>query len=153
VRREAEADPRLERLLRSDAGRSRVVVLPHVEPRVLSALYRSARTVLHPSLYEGFGLPLLEAMAAGTPVVTSDLGAMAEIAGPAALRVDPRDSGAIARALRALEDDAGLRERLVAAGRERLTLFDAGAAARATLAVYREARGEGRADARLASPA
>ena len=139
VRREAETDPRLDALLGSPGARERVIVLPHVDSRVLSALYRRARIVLHPSLYEGFGLPLLEAMAAGTPVVTSGLGATAEIAGPAALLADPNDPDAIGAALRRLEVDGPLRARLIAEGRERLALFDAGAAARAALAVYREA--------------
>lgn len=139
VRRDAEADPRLSALLRSTAARQRVIVLPHVDPPVLNALYRRARIVLHPSVYEGFGLPLIEAMAAGTPVVTSAVGAMAEVAGPAALLVDPNDPDAIGAALRRVEDDGALRERLIAEGRQRLALFDAGASARAALAVYREA--------------
>ncbi|HEY1252403.1 MAG TPA: glycosyltransferase family 1 protein [Thermoanaerobaculia bacterium] len=139
VRRDAEPDCLFERLLGSDSARAQVRVLAHVPPDVLNALYRAARIVLHPSYYEGFGLPLIEAMAAGVPVVTSNLSSMPEVAGPAALLVDPADPDAIAAALRALAGDAALRDRLIAAGRERVALFSSVEAARATLAVYREA--------------
>jgi len=139
VRRDAESDPPFERALRTEAARAQVRVLAHVEPPALSALYRGARIVLHPSYYEGFGLPLLEGMAAGVPVVTSSVSSMPEVAGPAALLADPSDPEAIAAALSSLADDGALRARLIAAGHERVALFSVDAAARATLAVYREA--------------
>jgi glycosyltransferase involved in cell wall biosynthesis len=139
VRRDAEPDRVFERLLQTDAARAQIRVLPHVTPEVLNALYRGARIVLHPSYYEGFGLPLIEAMAAGVPVVTSNVSSMPEVAGPAALLVDPSDPEAIAGALRALDEDATLRDRLIAAGRERVAVFSNEEAARQTLAVYREA--------------
>jgi glycosyltransferase involved in cell wall biosynthesis len=142
VRRPVGADGDLERLLRSPQAKSRVITAPYVTPEVLNALYNRARIVLHPSYYEGFGLPLLEAMAAGVPIVTSSLSSMPEVVGPAALSVSPADSSVIARALRCLDEDEVLRERLIAAGLQRLGLFDWAEAARATLEVYREvARG------------
>jgi alpha-1,3-rhamnosyl/mannosyltransferase len=143
VRRDAESDPPFERVLRTEAAGAQVRVLAHVEPRALSALYRGARIVLHPSYYEGFGLPLLEGMAAGVPVVTSSVSSMPEVAGPAALLVEPSDPEAIAAALSSLADDGALRGRLVAAGHARVALFSVDAAARATLALYREALAEG----------
>ena len=139
VRRAAGPDKALERLLRSPHARAQVITLPYVTPAVLNALYNRARIVLHPSYYEGFGLPLVEAMAAGVPLVTSSVSSMPEVVGPAALLVSPGDASAIARALVALDQDDVLRERLIAAGRERLRLFDWTACARATLDVYREA--------------
>jgi len=139
VRRPAAADRRLERLLATPAARERVLRVPTVKPQVLNALYNRARIVLHPSYYEGFGLPLVEAMAAGTPLVSSSVSSMPEIVGPAGLLVSPGDLGALARALVALDRDELLRARLSAAGRERLALFDWEAAAKATLDVYREA--------------
>ena len=82
----------------------------------LTALMRGARFVVFPSLYEGFGLPVLEAMQLGTPVITSTGGSLPEIAGDAALLVDPYSTGAIAGAMQALDRDAALRGRLSAAG-------------------------------------
>ena len=86
----------------------------------LAALMRGARCLVYPSLYEGFGLPILEAMACGTPVVTSRGGATEEVAGGAAVLVDPHDSTAIAIGI----GEAGCRrEELVAAGQERAAAF------------------------------
>jgi glycosyltransferase involved in cell wall biosynthesis len=108
---------------------------------VLNALYNRARIVLHPSYYEGFGLPLVEAMAAGTPLVSSSVSSMPEIVGPAGLLVSPADVSALARALVAIDGDDVLHARLVAAGRERVAMFDWNAAAKATLEIYAEAAG------------
>jgi glycosyltransferase involved in cell wall biosynthesis len=139
VRRPAAGDRQLEKLLATPAARERVRCVVSVRPAVLNALYNRARIVLHPSYYEGFGLPLVEAMAAGTPLVASSVSSMPEIVGPAGVLVSPADVGALADALIALDRDEVLRARLVAAGRERLALFDWDAAARATLEIYGEA--------------
>jgi glycosyltransferase involved in cell wall biosynthesis len=148
VRRSAGADKALERLLRSPQARAQVITLRYVTREVLNALYNRARIVLHPSYYEGFGLPLVEAMAAGAPLVTSSVSSMPEVVGSAAVLVSPGDSHAIARALSTLDRDEVLRERLIAAGRQRLGLFDWIACARATLEVYRDvARTEARQSA------
>lgn len=89
----------------------------------LVALVRGARAVLFPSLYEGFGLPIIEAMAMGTPVLTSTEGSMPEIAGDAALLVDPYDVDAMARAITALDTDDSLAAALAARGPEQARLF------------------------------
>jgi len=94
----------------------RVRRLEHLPRPLLASLIRGARAVLFPSIHEGFGLPVLEAMQLGTPVLTSAGGAPAEIAGDAALLVDPYDVNAIAAGIRALDADIGLRDRMAAAG-------------------------------------
>ena len=89
----------------------------------LTALIRGARCVVFPSLYEGFGLPVLEAMQLGTPVITSTGGSLPEVAGDAALLVDPYSTGAITGAMQALDGDAALRGRLSAAGLRQAEAF------------------------------
>lgn len=116
----------------------------YVTDAELTALYTACRLFVYPSLYEGFGLPVLEAMACGAPVVTSNVSSLPEVAGDAALLVDPRDAGALAEAIdRVLADDA-LRGDLRARGQARARHFHWDRTARLTLAVYEEAAREGR---------
>jgi glycosyltransferase involved in cell wall biosynthesis len=83
---------------------------------LLVSLIRGAKAVLFPSLYEGFGLPALESMSLGTPVLTSNTASMPEVVGDAALQVDPYDTRALVEGIRALDSDADLRGRLAEAG-------------------------------------
>ena len=101
-------------------------------------LYHEAAAFVFPSRYEGFGLPILEAMGAGTPVITADRGAMAEVAGDAACLVDPESPTALAEAIEVVLDDRDRRRRLVERGRERAAEFTWERAAEGTEAVYRE---------------
>ena len=121
--------------------RERIVHLGDVERSDLPGLYRGADALLFPSWIEGFGLPLLEAMACGTPVVTSGRSAMAEVAGPAAVYVDPADPRDIAAGIRTLLADPELRERLVRLGRERAACFSWDRAAAATSTALLQAGG------------
>jgi glycosyltransferase involved in cell wall biosynthesis len=107
-----------------------------VSDEELARLYRGAAALVYPSLYEGFGLPVLEAMASGTPVVTSIASAPAELADGAAVLVDPLDVEAIAAGI---GEAISRRDELRAAGLERAKGFTWEAAARATAEVYREA--------------
>ena len=93
----------------------------------LISLVRGARALLFPSIYEGFGLPVIEAMTLGTPVVTSDGSSLTEVAGGAALLVDPYSIDSIAWAIRAIEADSDLRGELVERGREQAKKFSTSA--------------------------
>lgn len=101
----------------------RVQRLSYLPRAQLVSLIRGARAVLFPSLYEGFGLPVLEAMLLGTPVITSNTSCLPEVAGDAALLVDPYDVGSIAAAIRAVDADADLRAAMIQRGRERAAFF------------------------------
>jgi glycosyltransferase involved in cell wall biosynthesis len=103
----------------------KVVLLDYVPFRLLVNLIRGARGVLFPSLYEGFGLPALEAMLLGTPVITSNTASMPEVVGDAALTIDPYDISALVGAIQALDRDPELRARLAMEGPRRAALFSA----------------------------
>jgi glycosyltransferase involved in cell wall biosynthesis len=107
----------------------------------LVVFYRLARAFVFPSLYEGFGLPPLEAMANETPVVTSNVSSLPEVAGDAALLVDPYDVDAIADGIRRAVSDLPLRAALIARGRERARHFSWAKSAASTLAAYRHVLG------------
>jgi glycosyltransferase involved in cell wall biosynthesis len=109
-------------------------VLPRED---VPALYRAVDVLLYPSLYEGFGLPPLEAMATGTPVVAARAACLPETVGDAALLVDPRDPDALATAVESLLTDTALRGAIIAAGRARSAAFTWERSAAATTDVYR----------------
>ncbi|HEY7803172.1 MAG TPA: glycosyltransferase family 1 protein, partial [Orrella sp.] len=104
--------------------RAAVEVVGHVSNSSLDALLKHATAFVYPSLYEGFGLPVIEAMAAGVPVLTSNVGATREIAHDAALLVDPHSVPAIKDGLSSLLQDQALRQRLAAAGLARAAKYD-----------------------------
>ncbi len=103
--------------------RRKVILLDYAPFRLLVNLIRGARAVLFPSLYEGFGLPVLESMLLGAPVITSNTSSLPELVGDAALQVDPYDVAALVQAIQAVDRDPALRARLAAAGPERAALF------------------------------
>jgi glycosyltransferase involved in cell wall biosynthesis len=121
-----------------EVGGNGVRWLGEVSDAELARLYRGARCVAYPSLYEGFGIPVLEAMACGVPVVTTRGTAMEEVADGAAVLVDAQDPAEIAAGI---ERAAADRDQLVQLGLERARAFRWDAVAEATVAVYREAAG------------
>ena len=110
--------------------------LPVIDPYELTVFYNQALALVHPSLYEGFGLTLLEAMSFGTPVLTTNSSSIPEVVGDAALRVDATDEDAMAKAIHRLDQDAGLRESLRQKGFERARMFTWAETARKTAEVY-----------------
>ncbi|MCC7176337.1 MAG: glycosyltransferase family 4 protein [Bryobacterales bacterium] len=124
-------------LARLRAGDGGVRYLGYVPEEDLPGLTAGAAVFVYPSLYEGFGLPLGQAMAAGVPVVTSNVSSMPEVAGDAALLVDPRSPAGIAAALERLLLSPELRGRLSRSGRARSHLFTWDSCARRSLAFFR----------------
>jgi glycosyltransferase involved in cell wall biosynthesis len=130
---------RCDDVLEAIAARPRSLVYPGVVSAAeLHALYAAAGVLALPSIHEGFGLPVLEAMHSGCPVVASTGGALPEVAGDAALLLDPLDVGGWAGALAAVLGDASVREPLQAKGAARAAAFSWARTARATLGVYRQ---------------
>ena len=124
------ADPIFVEIERQSLGDA--VMVTDVQPE----LYQHARLLAFPSLYEGFGIPILEAMATGLPVVTSNVSSMPEVAGDAALLIDPTDVGALADAMWRVLTDSALASDLRRKGLARSAEFSWDRAARETLAVY-----------------
>ncbi len=118
---------------------ARVVRTGYVDDPVLDALLRSASVLAFPSVYEGFGLPPLEAMAAGVPVVATATGAVPEVVGEAGILVPPGDVDALAGALDRVLEDAALQAQLAAAGVDRARRFTWAACAEGLCRLYREA--------------
>ncbi len=119
-------------------ARERIVQLGYVDDAAKAKLYRTAHALAFPSLDEGFGIPILEAMSAGLPVLTSNCSAMPEVAGDAAVLVDPQDSEAVAQGLQRIIEDEALRQDLRDKGFLRAANFTWSQAADKMLALYRE---------------
>jgi glycosyltransferase involved in cell wall biosynthesis len=115
--------------------------LGFVPDATLAALYRMAAVFVFPSLYEGFGLPPLEAMAGGAPVVTSNVSSLPEVVGDAALLIDPLDPGAIADAIARILTDKALRADLIRRGYERVHTFSWARSVARVKQVYAEVAG------------
>lgn len=131
------SDPLYEFVARERLN-DRVIFTGYVEDKDLPALYAGATLFAYPSLYEGFGLPLIEAMACGTPTITSNCSSLPEVAGDAASLVDPEDEAQIAEALQRLLEDESLRHELSRRSIEQCQRFSWEKSARQTLEVYRK---------------
>ena len=133
-RRSHEIHQRIARL-----GLERNVVLPgHVPNPDLRLLYSGARLFVYPTLYEGFGMPVLEAMACGVPVITSNASSIPEVAGDAAFLIDPYDVQTLAEAMGSVLEDQNLHESLRTRGLERVKAFSWESTAHQTLEVYKK---------------
>jgi alpha-1,3-rhamnosyl/mannosyltransferase len=119
----------------------RVTFTGYVPDEDAPALMSAARMFVFPSLYEGFGLPVLEAMQTGTPVVCSNASSLPEVAGEAALLFDPRDTAAMARAMREMWHEPALRQKHAVLGLQRSTMFSWQRAAQQTMQVYETVAG------------
>lgn len=117
---------------------SRVTFTGYVSDQELAALYRGCTALVYPSLYEGFGLPVLEAMACGAPVICSNTSSLPEVAGDAAFLVDPMDVGSLASAISCVVGSHSLQRELRAKGLQRASRFSWRETARRTVQVYEE---------------
>lgn len=124
--------------IRAGQAAEEVYWLDYLSDVELRAIFQGARALVFPSLYEGFGMPVVEAFASGVPVLTSTVSALPEVAGDAALKVDPADGDAIADGMLRLAEDSALCARLVVAGAVRARLFSWQACAEQVLQVYRK---------------
>jgi glycosyltransferase involved in cell wall biosynthesis len=124
--------------VQTSSARERIKVTGYISTKEIEGLYARARLFAFPSLDEGFGMPVLEAMARGLPVLTSNRSALPEVAGEAALLVNPYKTEEIGSALLRLASDSTLREQLAQAGRERAKLFSWGRAVEQTYLIYKE---------------
>jgi glycosyltransferase involved in cell wall biosynthesis len=132
---------RIEQQVQLAGLRSSVHLLSGLSDDDVRSLYSAASMLVFPSRYEGFGIPLLEAMASGTPVVASDIPAFHEILGDAGVYFDPESAPAMASAIREVMATTGLRERMVAYGLARVRDFDYEVLARQMAALYRAMAG------------
>jgi glycosyltransferase involved in cell wall biosynthesis len=132
-----------EALMREIAlkGPGDIVMTGELPEADLDALYRGAAAFVYPSLYEGFGLPVVEAMARSVPTIASNTSSVPEVAGDAALGVNPRSVREIAQAIEQVLTDVGLAERLAARGRAQAERFSWEETARLTLQVYEQVAG------------
>ncbi len=135
----AQRDPEALAAIERSSSRDRILLLGHLPEDSLPAVYSAAAVFCFPSLYEGFGLPVLEALACGTPVVCSNTSSLLEVAGNAAVFIDPAEPGSLALAVQALLEDEARRRALSAAGLARAREFTWERTARLTLAAYRSA--------------
>jgi glycosyltransferase involved in cell wall biosynthesis len=132
-------EPTLQARVEALGGAGRIRFTGWLEDDLLDGLYRAASCFVFPSLAEGFGLPVLDALVRGTPTACSNASSLPEVAGDAVLYFDPTDVGAMTRAIERLLTDAALRERLSLAGPERARAFTWERTAQATLESYRRA--------------
>jgi glycosyltransferase involved in cell wall biosynthesis len=123
----------------SSPFKQRITILPFVDDADLVAIYNAADLVLYPSLYEGCGFPVLEAMACGTPVIASNLTSIPEVAGDAAILIDPMDIDGITAALVKLSTDLDLRQRLIDRGYQQAQAFSWRRTAQENLKIYHAA--------------
>jgi glycosyltransferase involved in cell wall biosynthesis len=130
----------VERAIGQSGAGDHVRMIGYVQDADLPALYSGAWAYCQPSLYEGFGMPVLESMACGVPVIAANRSALPEVGGDAAIYVDPTDPEAIAAALRRLHQDEELRNLLIEQGPSRAASFTWRSCAEQTLAVLKDAR-------------
>lgn len=124
--------------LQGSRWRDAIEYVDYVGPERLASIYRGAQLFVLPSIYEGFGFPLLEAMAYGIPAIAARSSSLPEIGGDAVFYFDPADAGGLANAIQRLSDDVGLREALARRGKQRAAEFRWERTADATLAVFRK---------------
>ena len=131
--------PEMKNTIRSLGIEQFIKFLGYVPDGDLPLLYQASTAFVYPSRYEGFGLPILQAMAAGTPVITTKLSSIPEVAGNAALFIDPDDPGSLAHGIISLLTNSDMRSSMIISGKRQAAAFSWKRTANETLEVYREA--------------
>lgn len=132
-------NPQVADIVRAAQAENKNIITPGFVPdEDLAPLYSAATVYVHPSWYEGFGIMILEAFASGVPVVTSDISSLPEVAGDAALLIDPRDPAGIAEAVTKIIDDPRLADNLIKKGQERVKQYSWRSMAEKTLEIYQQ---------------
>lgn len=134
--RKGWGDPGIKATIRRLGIQSRIHITGRIDDSDLPILYSSARALVYPALYEGFGLPPLEAMQCGTPVITSNVSSLPEVAGDAAILVDPKSTDAIAAAMRCVLDNESVRLEMRERGFKQAARFSWRRCAELTMEVY-----------------
>jgi glycosyltransferase involved in cell wall biosynthesis len=127
----------VDAVIEQEDMKNEIIFAGYIPQNELPLWHRSADLFVYPSLYEGFGLPALEAMASGTPVITSNASSLPEVVGDAAVQVAPEDENALAQAIGNVLTNPGLREQMIARGLAQAAKFSWARAARETVDVYR----------------
>jgi alpha-1,3-rhamnosyl/mannosyltransferase len=128
--------------IQSGSLKNRILILGHVPDEHLTEIYNGAMALVYPSLYEGFGLPIVEAMACGCPVICSDAASMPEVAGDAALFINPRKSEELSSAIESVVLDEEIRTDLISKGHAQAKNFSLERTARETLDVFQKVSAE-----------
>ena len=114
----------MEKAYNKNDYKNDILFTGYLKEEILPKVLASAKGLCFPSLFEGFGLPIVEAMKCGVPVITSNISSMPEICGDAGIKIDPKDTHDIANAMNKIDSDESLREKLIKLGLERSKIFN-----------------------------
>ena len=128
---------KIKKYLKTNPIRNQIIFTKYIETADLPAIYQSAQLFIFPSIYEGFGIPVIEALHSGTPVITSDISSLPEAGGDAAFLVDPHSIEAISDGIETVLKDSSLRKQMIKTGKEHVQNFDGAILASQLMDIYK----------------